>query len=83
MITVKFYAGLRKITGARETTLAVDSLRNALDALALQEQVWDGVRLRPHVIVTINGHPLDPAGGIETPLNAGDVLAIFPPIAGG
>lgn len=88
MATIKFYAGLRKTTGTKETSLEAGSLRDVLEKLvaiypALREQVWDGSEVRPHVVITLNGHPLDSAQGLELPVGAEDHIAIFPPIAGG
>lgn len=88
MPTVKFFAGLRQAAGTRETTIAARSLSAGLDELvarfpALQEKVWDGAALRPHVVVTLNGHTLSGEQGLDIPLQPGDSIAIFPPIAGG
>lgn len=96
MPTVKLFANLRKIAGTKELSVAPPSgmLRSAsrgatlgemLNELrkqspALVEAILDDGTLRPHVVITINGH-------ITTDLNAPvieqDVIAIFPPIAGG
>ena len=88
MPTIKFYAGLRKTTGMKETSVPASSMRAVLDALVaaypdLREQVWDGEALRPHVVVTINGYNLDPERGVNIPVEPDDQIAIFPPIAGG
>lgn len=88
MATIKFYAGLRKVTGTKETSLTASSLREVLEKLvatypALQNQVWDGTALRPHVVITLNGHTLDADRGLDHPVGAEDQIAIFPPIAGG
>lgn len=88
MPTVKFFAGLRTATGTKETTLTASSLQELLEGLvaaypALQEKVWDGRTLRPHIVITINGHNLDPELGLDIPLKPDDQIAIFPPIAGG
>lgn len=90
MPTVKLFANLRKIAGAKELTAAGTSLREVLADLeklnpALGSTLLENGQLRPHVIVTLNGHPV-------TDLNVGfgrqvvteqDQIAIFPPIAGG
>jgi molybdopterin synthase sulfur carrier subunit len=88
MSSVKFYAGLRKAAGVKETSISASTLRGALDVLVehfppLQQQVWDGTDLRPHIVITINGHPVDPERGLDIPVSPGDQIAIFPPIAGG
>jgi molybdopterin synthase sulfur carrier subunit len=88
MPIVKFYAGLRKAAGVRETTVSAPTLHAVLDCLAaqfpsLQQHVWDGNTLRPHVVITVNGHALDGAEGLNLPVEPEDEIAIFPPIAGG
>lgn len=88
MPTVNFFASLRKTTGIKETTVTGSSLYNVLDELVeaypeLREQMWDGETLRPHIIITINGHNLDPEQITDLPVKPEDKIAIFPPIAGG
>ena len=86
MPLVKFYASLRRLTGLKEKTIPAHSLRQALEALE-REFPPLGVYLhgseRGHLIITINGHPLDPAAGLDIPLAEADQIAIFPPISGG
>jgi molybdopterin synthase sulfur carrier subunit len=88
MPNVKFFAGLRSATGIKETSVSADSVRRLLDILVdtyppLGEKLWDGAAIRPHVVITINGHPLDPMLGPDIPVQSEDEVAIFPPIAGG
>ena len=88
MPTVKFYAGLRKAAGTNETRVTAITLRAALDSLAaqypsLQGQVWDGGAMRPHIVITVNGQPVDPEIGLDLTVTPEDEIAIFPPIAGG
>ena len=88
MPTVKFFAGLRSTAGTKETSVSADSVRGLLDVLvdtypSLGDKLWDGETIRPHVVITINGHPLDPVLGPDVPVQSEDEIAIFPPIAGG
>ena len=88
MPIVKFYASLRNTAGDKEIHVPAATLRLVLDSLverfpALQQQVWDGTVLRPHVVVTLNGQVIDPETGLEIPVGPDDHIAIFPPIAGG
>lgn len=85
MPTVKLFANLRKTAGTKELSAAGTTLKEVLSELRKQNPpLVDAVlaegALRPHVVITINGH-------ITTDLNAlvieQDVIAIFPPIAGG
>lgn len=88
MPIVKFFAGLRNATGVKQTSISASSVRTALDALVdtyppLKEKLWDGEAIRPHIVITINGHTLDPEQGPDIPILPEDEIAIFPPIAGG
>jgi MoaD family protein len=88
MPVVKLFAGLRTAAGIKQTDLSANSVRMLLNELvhaypSLEERLWDGKTIRPHVVITINGHPLDPDLGPDIPVHAEDEIAIFPPIAGG
>jgi molybdopterin synthase sulfur carrier subunit len=88
MPLVKFYAGLRKAAGTNETLVTACTLRAVLDCLvvqfpSLQQQLWDGNALRAHIVITVNGHTLDPVEGLGLSVLPEDEIAIFPPIAGG
>ncbi len=87
MPIVKLYAGLRKTVGENQIDIPSHTLRGLLDALLAKfpalEQVWDGTRLRPHIVITINGHIVNQEKGLDIPVAPDDHIAIFPPIAGG
>ncbi len=85
MPQVKLYANLRKLAGTKELSTAETTLRSVLKRLAEQNPplgaaIVNGEELRPHVVITINGHNVT---DLETPVNEQDTIAIFPPIAGG
>ena len=88
MPTISLYARLRTLAGVKEMAVDGATLLAALQALsrccpALEGAVLAGDALRPHVVVTVNGQHIDPDGGLAVPVQAGDQIAIFPPIAGG
>ena len=82
---IKLFANLRKISGIKETAIAGTSAGTVLTELvkqypALASHLLDGEKIRPHVIITINGNPTsDPDAAVTEQ----DQIAIFPPIAGG
>ncbi len=85
MPIVKLYANLRKLTGKKELSVAGATLGEALNDLVQQHRSLGAVllengELRSHVIVTLNGQNLVSS---DTPITEQDVIAIFPPIAGG
>ncbi|MBT3389002.1 MAG: hypothetical protein HN413_01180 [Chloroflexi bacterium] len=85
MPTIKLYAGLRKKAGQTEVSITGASLRTSVSALVEQIPALEGVivqdgQIRPHFVININGHA---ATGLEVDIQEDDVIAIFPPIAGG
>jgi molybdopterin synthase sulfur carrier subunit len=85
MPTVKLYANLRKIAGVKELSVTGGTVGAAVSELVRQkppisEIVLQNGGLAPHVVVTLNGHNV---ADLETPVVEQDIVAIFPPIAGG
>jgi len=85
MPTVKLYANLRKLAGTKEVSIAGDSVGTVLDRLVeanpgLEAILVEKQGLRPHVLVTLNGHNVSE---LNTQVTEQDVIAVFPPIAGG
>jgi sulfur-carrier protein len=88
MPSVKLYAGLRKVASSGEALQEGDSVRMVLIGLvqqypALQPLLMDGNELRQYVTIVVNGHNIDLAAGLDTPVEPDDQIAIFPPLAGG
>ena len=85
MPLVKLFANLRKLAGAKELSIAGSTLGAVLNGLVEQYPALDGVILEngqvlPYVVITINGHN---AVDLNVSVIEQDVIAIFPPIAGG
>lgn len=85
MPTVKLYANLRKLAGKKELPITGGTVGEVLNELIQQNPPIGDVivqhgKLGPHIIVTLNGQNIS---NMETPVTERDVLAIFPPIAGG
>jgi MoaD family protein len=85
MPLVKLYANLRKIAGTKELAIEGTTLQFVLDELIKEKPTLDGLilekeGLRPHVVVTVNGQN---ALELNSAISEQDVIAIFPPIAGG
>ena len=83
--TIKLFANLRKIAGTKELTIAGASLGELLSELVKEVPALDGVilkdgQIRPHFVITINGHNADE---LDVTVTEQDLIAIFPPIAGG
>ena len=85
MLVVKLFANLRKLAGTKELSITGSTLGAVLNELVEQKPALDGVilengQIRPHVVITINGHN---AVDLNVSVIEQDVIAIFPPIAGG
>ena len=89
-VKVKFFAYFREIFGGRQRERSLPagtSLRSLLEDLCdtpiRRAEIFDGESLKPHVIVMKNGTPAESLDGLETELNDGDVVSVFPFIGGG
>lgn len=85
MPLVKLYANLRKLAGTKELSITGTTIGAVLNELAnrhppVGEVIFENGKLRQHIVVTLNGHNII---DLETPAMEQDMVAIFPPIAGG
>ena len=88
----KLFADLAEAAGESDPEVDADDARtvgDALDALleaypALATRVLDeNGELRGHVNLLRNGRDVREAEGLDTPVDAADELALFPPVSGG
>lgn len=90
-IKAEFFADLRDKVGfaSKEiefrgtTVLDLIADLDAISAGGLSEHVLEGGRLRELVKVLVNGRDVRGIRGLQTELRDGDVVAFFPPVAGG
>ena len=85
MPVIKLYANLRKIAGIKELSIAGETIGVVVSELARKyppvgEIILQDGGIAPHVIATLNGHNIT---DMETPVTEQDLVAIFPPLAGG
>lgn len=85
MPVVKLYANLRKLAGTKELSITGSTVGAVVNELAQQKPpvgdiIIQNGELRQHIVVTLNGQNII---DLETPVTEQDVVAIFPPIAGG
>lgn len=87
----KLFADLAEVAGAKRVTVQVEpggTVQDALDALlaahpALEARVLEDGELADHMNVLRNGANVHHQDGLATVLEAGDELALFPPVSGG
>lgn len=90
-LTVKFFGPFRDVFGGREIELALSAdaslgelLTRISDTLERKREIFAGTGiLQPHVVIMQNGVPVQGPGGLDRPLQTGDVIAIFPFLGGG
>jgi MoaD family protein len=85
MAVVKLYANLRSLAGTKEISIPGLTVRAVLDELVerypqLGTVLLQDEGLRPHIVVTLNGHNVVDLGLATSDQ---DTVAVFPPIAGG
>jgi len=92
-ITVQFLGNIRETTGAREQTFDIsEPTVQALVDRMTTEYGEDFKRTLIHtstgkvsssVVIALNGVDIEALKGVKTNLKEGDIVAIFPPVAGG
>ncbi|WP_254763185.1 ubiquitin-like small modifier protein 1 [Natrinema marinum] len=90
-IDLRFFATYREAVGSKERTRTVDGDATVGDVLAALEADYEGLEgqlladgaVRPQLSVLKNGRNVVHMAGVETTLEEGDVVSVFPPVAGG
>jgi len=86
-ITIRVFATLRDELGWREKTLELSHAR-LIDVINMFPELKERVitsegKVHEHYRIFVNGVYIDFAGGLERRLEDGDVIAVFPALAGG
>lgn len=89
-IKVKFFAYLRDLFEGKGRDVEIETgatIRELLDFLCnspeLCKEVFKGRELNPNLVIFKNGDSIQSLNGLETELNEGDTINIFPFIGGG
>jgi molybdopterin synthase sulfur carrier subunit len=88
MAFVKLFGNLRKYKDISNSQVPGLSVRAVVETLCesnptLCDALFENGAIRPHFKITLNGHDIALAEGLDTPVREDDQIAIFPPIAGG
>ncbi|MCE5265200.1 MAG: MoaD/ThiS family protein [Deltaproteobacteria bacterium] len=91
-ITLRTFADFRETIGSREVELSLPegaSVSRLLQSLcdshpALKGKIFDGAgNLKPYILILRNGHNIASLEQLDTLLCDRDIVALFPPVAGG
>lgn len=88
-LTLKFFANFREAVGQKLLEREFPDATTVGDVLAALETDYEELDLlergdlRPQINVLKNGREVLHLTGVETTLEDGDTLSIFPPVAGG
>jgi sulfur-carrier protein len=91
-ITVRTFATFREVIGANEmemTLPAGEKIRGLLEILCnahsgLRECLFDASgQIKSYIIILKNGRSVASLKQLDTVIDEGDVIAVFPPVAGG
>jgi sulfur-carrier protein len=88
MATIKLFGNLRQMAG--KPTISVDG-RTVFELLehlrpqyaSIVDAILNEAKLKPYFKIMVNGLDISLSQELDTPVKADDVVAIFPPIAGG
>ena len=91
VVVVSFFATMRDAFGSNELSVPLErahSVRDLLDGLCTspsRERVVRDERgeLRRGLTLLVNGHHVDSLGGLDSALQGGDVVSVFPQLFGG
>ena len=91
-VTVKFYAHLRDLVG-KKRVIELDLEEGATISQLLDELLQDSLiksalldenqKIKPEITILKNGREIKFLSGMETALDSGDEIAVFPAVVGG
>lgn len=90
-IELRSFATYREAIGQKTIERSYDEGATVGDVLADLETEFDGLEgqllengdIRPQLSILKNGRDVTHAQGSDTPLESGDTVSLFPPVAGG
>ncbi|USZ70381.1 ubiquitin-like small modifier protein 1 [Natronosalvus halobius] len=90
-LDLRFFATFREAVGQKDLSRTVEDGATVGDVLAALEAEYEGLEgellqdgaIRPQLSVLKNGRDVVHMAGVDTDLEEGDRLSVFPPVAGG
>ena len=88
MPSVKLYGNLRRLSASPSLKIPGETIAEVIAGLCnsnpeLCDAMLQDGEVRPHVRILVAGRDIELDLGMQTRLQPGDQIAIFPPIAGG
>ena len=91
MVETRLFANFREITKKERISVEAGSVNELIEKLCqeygeLEDEFFangDGKKLKNNINITVNGSSIKGLDGIETDLEEGDIVSIFPPVSGG
>ena len=87
-VTIKLFANLREQVGKVKIEADGSDLREVIDILTgkyngLEELIIKNGEIHPFIHIMVNGISVKDKDGLDTVLNEGDEITLFPPVSGG
>ena len=88
-IELRFFANFREAVGQKtihrefEDDFRVGDILRALPEEFPGMDLFEGEELRQYITILRNGQDIEHINGLETTIEDGDELSVFPPVAGG
>jgi molybdopterin synthase sulfur carrier subunit len=89
-VTVRFFAMFREVFQAREKDVVMAegaTIAGLLESLCTsskqRDELFENGALKPFLIILKNGRHIQHLEGLATAIENGDVISIFPAVAGG
>jgi len=89
-VTVRFFAMFREVFQARERDVVMaegatiaDLLESLCPSSKQRDELFENGTLKPFLIILKNGRHIQHLEGLATVIENGDVISVFPAVAGG
>ncbi|MFB6136298.1 MAG: ubiquitin-like small modifier protein 1 [Halobacteriaceae archaeon] len=88
-LELRFFANFREAVGQKTVHRDFEDGLTVGEVLGAMETDYEGLDIledgavRPHINVLRNGREIQYLDGVDTVLEDGDALSVFPPVAGG
>jgi molybdopterin synthase sulfur carrier subunit len=87
-IKVRLFANFREFTKTGDLEIEGNTIRKVLERICsnypgLEDFLFKDGNLLPYVNIFLNGENVLESGGLDSSLEQGDEVAIFPPVSGG